>query len=124
MTRLTRPMLFVATADPARSREFYQKKLKLKFIADEPYSLVFDVSGMMLRVQKVERVAPAKYTVLGWEVDDIEKTVSALTKSGVVFTRYPGMDQDKQGIWQSPSGAKIAWFTDPDGNILSLTQLA
>ena len=76
----------------------------------------------MLRIQKVERVARASYTVLGWAVGDIRSTVAALSKAGVAFRRYEGLDQDEIGVWHSPNGALVAWFEDPDGNTLSLTQ--
>ena len=77
----------------------------------------------MLRVNIVEELHPAPNTVLGWAVTDISETARALTARGVVFLRYEGMRQNDQGIWRSPSGAQIAWFMDPDGNVLSLTQL-
>jgi catechol 2,3-dioxygenase-like lactoylglutathione lyase family enzyme len=68
-------------------------------------------------------VAAAGYTVLGWQVPDIVDAVKRLRKAGVRFERYDGMGQDKLGVWQSPSGARIAWFKDPDGNTLSITML-
>jgi catechol 2,3-dioxygenase-like lactoylglutathione lyase family enzyme len=104
------------------AREFYEKTLGLTFISTDQFALVFDVSGTMLRIQKVDKVDPHGYTALGWEVADIKQEVSELRKRGVKFARYEEMDQDEQGIWKAPGGAKIAWFTDPDGNILSLTQ--
>jgi catechol 2,3-dioxygenase-like lactoylglutathione lyase family enzyme len=113
---------FAATAKPKAARAFYEKTLGLKLVEDSPFALVFDVSGTMLRVQKVESVNATGYTALGWRVADIGKAVRKLADRGVVFERYPGMDQDKAGVWTSPAGALIAWFNDPDGNILSLTQ--
>lgn len=77
----------------------------------------------MLRIQKVDQVNPHGYTALGWKVSNIQKEVSKLSKRGVKFVRYEGMHQDENGIWTAPSKAKIAWFTDPDGNILSLTEI-
>jgi catechol 2,3-dioxygenase-like lactoylglutathione lyase family enzyme len=115
---------FVSTADPSRALAFYRDTLDLPLIADEPFALVFDAAGTMLRVTKVQQVTPAPYTVLGWQVDDIAAAVRELTACGVTFQRYEGMSQDRSGIWTSPSGAKIAWFKDPDGNVLSLTQFA
>ena len=94
----------------------------MRLVADEPFALVFDAHGVMLRVTKVDAVTPAPYTVLGWRVPDIGAAVMELGGSGVVFERYQGMPQDELGIWTSPSGAKIAWFRDPDGNVLSLTE--
>jgi len=96
--------------------------LRLEFLADEYPALVFRVGELMLRIQKVERVVKAGYTALGWEVADIRKTAKQLSASGVVFQRYEGLEQDEDGIWRSPSGAQVAWFEDPDGNILSFTQ--
>ncbi len=122
MTRLDQPILFLATADAVRSRVFYEKKLGLEFVADEPQALVFSVGHAMLRIQKVEQVHAAPYTALGWTVADIQGTVKALCLEGVKFSRFEGMQQDVDGIWNAPSGARVAWFTDPDGHVLSLTQ--
>ena len=113
---------FVATQNPARAREFYEKTLGLTLVSEDPFSLVFDANRTMLRVQKVQEVAPAAYTVLGWAVPDIQAEVIELSKRGVRFEHYEGLAQDPLGIWTSPSGAKVTWFKDPDGNTLSLTQ--
>ena len=113
---------FVATKNPAKAREFYETVLGLKFVRDEPFALVFDVDGTMLRVTKVQDFSPAGHAVLGWEVADINATIAELSKRGVRFERYDGMTQDISGVWASPSGARVAWFKDPDGNVLSLTQ--
>ena len=89
-----------------------------------PFALVFDLDGVMLRVTTVKELTPAAYTVLGWRTGDISATVRALQQSGVVFERYPGMAQDELGIWTVPGGAaRVAWFKDPDGNTLSVSQL-
>jgi len=122
MSHLDRPILFLATANAARSRDFYQRVLGLDFVADEPPALVFQVGHSMLRVQKVDHVQPAPYTAMGWSVSDIRRTVQHLRGAGVVFQRYEGMNQDDDGIWNAPSGALVAWFRDPDGHVLSLTQ--
>lgn len=122
MTSLDKPILFLATKDAGRAREFYQDLLGLSFEADEPAALVFDVGGTMLRIQKVEMLPELQHTVLGWPVDDIQQTMAARGHNGVQFNRYEQLPQDDQGVWESPSGAKVAWFTDPDGNTLSLTQ--
>ena len=115
-------MAFAATANPAKARAFYGDALGLKLISDDGFALAFDAGGIMLRVQVVEKVAVAPYTVLGWQVADIAASIKALRAGGVRFVRYPGMDQNKLGVWHAPSGAKIAWFTDPDGNTLSVAQ--
>jgi catechol 2,3-dioxygenase-like lactoylglutathione lyase family enzyme len=122
MRHLDKPILFLATANAERSRDFYQRVLGLDFVADEQPALVFQVGHSMLRVQKVERVQAAPYTALGWAVLDIRQTVQDLRAAGVVFQRYEGMKQDDDGIWLAPSGALVAWFRDPDGHVLSLTQ--
>jgi catechol 2,3-dioxygenase-like lactoylglutathione lyase family enzyme len=113
---------FVATLDAAVSRAFYEDSLGLKLVSDEHFALVFDLNGHMLRIAKVDQLVPAKHTVLGWHVADIAATVKKLVERGVVFERFDGMAQDDVGIWLSPAGAKVAWFKDPDGNNLSLTQ--
>lgn len=124
MKHLDNPILFLATADAERSRKFYERVLGLELVADEEPALVFKVGDSMLRIQKVDRVVAAPYTALGWAVSDIRQTVRDLFSAGINFERYPGMNQDDHGIWQAPSGALIAWFQDPDGHVLSLTQFA
>ena len=122
MTHLDTPILFLATANAERSRAFYERVLGLEFVADQPPALVFKVGHSMLRIQKVERVHVAPYTALGWAVSDIRDTVRALREAGVAFSIFEGMNQDSDGIWQSSSGALVAWFQDPEGHVLSLTQ--
>ena len=119
---LDTPILFVATTDPKRSRAFYEKTLGFPLLADDAFALVFQVGKLMLRVQKVREKPEIGYTVLGWNVPDITQEVRRLTAIGVRFVRYDGMGQDVLAIWTSPAGAKVAWFSDPDGNTLSLTQ--
>jgi catechol 2,3-dioxygenase-like lactoylglutathione lyase family enzyme len=121
---LDNPILFAATTDGKRSRAFYEKVLRLRFISDDQFAVVFQVGAVPLRIQKVERKPKLEYTVLGWIVPDIHEEVGRLSKAGVRFARYEGMNQDESGVWHSPTGAKVAWFTDPDGNTLSLTQHA
>lgn len=114
---------FVGVCDPDRAKIFYRDRLGLRLVSEElPFALVFDVQGTMLRVTVVPEVKPAKFTVLGWKVPDIQAAVSSLDKEGVEFQRYAGLQQDGLGIWTSPNGARVAWFHDPDGNILSVTQ--
>jgi len=115
---------FVATANADEAMMFYRDRLGLRLAADTEFALEFEIEEILLRVQKVEAVVAAPYTVLGWKVGNIAEEVEALGKRGISFERYEGMAQDELGIWQSPSGARVAWFRDPDGNILSLTQLA
>ncbi len=116
-------MAFSATTDGERAKAFYGDKLGLKLLEDSGFALVFDAGGTMLRVQKVKEVPEAKYTALGWEVPDIAAKVDELAAAGVKFEHYGIPGQDERGIWTPPgSTAKVAWFKDPDGNILSLTQ--
>ncbi len=113
---------FSWSTDLARARAFYEHTLGLRCIEQNEFACVFDVNGTMLRVTAVPEVAKPGYTVLGWRVDSIEETIQVLAGNGVVFTRYDGMDQDVSGVWIAPGGDKVAWFTDPDGNNLSVTQ--
>lgn len=115
---------FAPTTDPAKARAFYEGVLGLRLVADEkPFALVFDANGTMLRVTTVHELKPQPFTVLGWHVERIEETVDQLTAAGVEFNRYKGMnDSDLRGIWNSPSGARVAWFKDPDENVLSVTE--
>jgi catechol 2,3-dioxygenase-like lactoylglutathione lyase family enzyme len=116
---------FVPTRNRQKARPYYEKTLGLSFVSDDQFALVFDANGVTVRVVDVSTVAgfePAPFTILGWSVGDISKTVKGLGKKGVKFERYPGMQQDQIGVWNSPSGAKVAWFQDPDGNVLSVTE--
>jgi catechol 2,3-dioxygenase-like lactoylglutathione lyase family enzyme len=114
---------FVPSRSPKKSRLFYEHTLGLRFVSDDQFASVFDANDVMVRVvdvSGVEGFKPFPFTILGWSVDDIGKTVKGLQKKGVTFERYAGMDQDQLGVWTSPSGARIAWFKDPDGNVLSV----
>ena len=122
MLQSARITAFVATSDPARARAFYEGTLGLKLVEDAPFALIFDTGGTTLRIAKVQSVVVTPYTTLGWSVTDIAQTVAALSAKGVAFERYPGLEQDADGIWPSPGGAMIARFKDPDGNTLSLAE--
>jgi catechol 2,3-dioxygenase-like lactoylglutathione lyase family enzyme len=113
---------FVATTDLERARSFYADVLGLRPVEVTPFACVFDGHGTTLRVTLVEELHPAPYTVLGWVVPDIAAAVGELATGGVTFRRYDGMGQDDLGVWTAPSGDRIAWFADPDGNTLSLQQ--
>jgi len=117
-------MAFVHMTDWAKARAFYEDVLGLRLVEEEkPFALVFDANGIMLRLTPGGEHKPAPATVLGWDVESIERAVEQLTAAGVKFLRYPGMnDSHPLGIWTSPSGARVAWFHDPDNNVLSLTQ--
>jgi catechol 2,3-dioxygenase-like lactoylglutathione lyase family enzyme len=117
---------FVPTCDPQKSRRFYEQTLGLEFVSEDPFALVFRAHGVMLRIVNVSNVkdfSPAPFTILGWSVSSVEDTVRGLCQKGIEFERFPGMDQNPLGIWRSPSGAQVAWFKDPDGNILSITEV-
>lgn len=115
---------FVVVSNPDAARSFYREKLGLKLVEEQlPFALVFDVHGVMLRVTiAFGEVSPARHTVLGWHVPDIVKAVKDLTDAGIEMQRYEGMQQDALGIWTTPTSQKVAWFMDPDGNVLSVSQ--
>lgn len=113
---------FVGVSDLDRARHFYGETLGLPIAEESPFAVVADANGTMLRLTAVEQPAAAPYTVLGWHVADIASMIDRLTARGVLFTSYEGMVQDERGVWTAPGGAKIAWFLDPDGNNLSLTE--
>ncbi|MBJ7596364.1 MAG: VOC family protein [Candidatus Dormibacteraeota bacterium] len=115
---------FVATSDAERARAFYETTLGLRLLEQTPYACVFDAHGTQLRVTVAAQVSPAPYTVLGWAVADIEASVGELAERGVDFVRFDGMSQDALGVWTAPSGGRIAWFRDPDDNLLSVTQFS
>lgn len=114
---------FAPTCDAARAVEFYRDKLGLRLIGQDGFAAVFDAHGTMLRVSSVPKPLSAQpFAILGWKATDIAARVRALRAKGVYFERYPQIQQDELAIWTAPSGAKIAWFKDPDGNVLSLTE--
>jgi catechol 2,3-dioxygenase-like lactoylglutathione lyase family enzyme len=113
---------FVATTAPGRAKKFYGKTLGLPLISEDEFALMFDAGGTMLRVVSVQVLHPAGYTVAGWTVPDIKRAVRDLGKRGVTFQHYDFLEQDEQRIWTAPSGSKIAWFHDPDGNTLSVAE--
>jgi catechol 2,3-dioxygenase-like lactoylglutathione lyase family enzyme len=119
-----KPMAFIVTRDRDRSKAFYGATRGFALTHEDDFAVVFDINGIALRISTVpDHVAPP-HTVLGWQVDDIETAVRALHGEGVAFTTYEGFGQDTLGIWTAPSGrSKVAWFADPDGNLLSLAQL-
>jgi catechol 2,3-dioxygenase-like lactoylglutathione lyase family enzyme len=113
---------FAPVTDQARAVTFYRDILGLRLVSQDGFAAVFDANGIMLRVTPVPPpFTPQRFTILGWKVADIESKVRELSAAGVVFERYMPA-QDELGIWAAPGGAKVAWFQDPDGNILSLTQ--
>ncbi len=121
MLRGAKLAAFVATTDSTRSKAFYQGVLGLRLLTDDQFALAFDSNGTQLRIQKVE-FHPHPFTALGWEVPNIRQTVSDLANAGVTFERYDFLQQDNLGIWKAPSGVKVAWFKDPDANLLSVAE--
>lgn len=115
-------MGFLPTVDAGRARDFYVAVLGLDFVSDDPFALVVRSKGTYIRIAKVKEFTPAPYTILGWRVKDIESEVQTLTEKGVTFKRYPPLVQSDLGVWTAPGGSKIAWFLDPDGSVLSLSQ--
>lgn len=115
-------MAFVPAGDHHSARSFYEGVLGLRFISDDQFALALDANGIMVRVGSVPEFKPSGSTVLGWQVPDIAKAVNQLKDKGVTFLRYDGLKQNELGVWTSPSKAQIAWFNDPAGNVLSLTE--
>lgn len=122
MLESAKVVAFAAVSDAARAREFYGAVLGLRIVEESPFAVVADAGGTMLRLTPVGTPVVAPYTVLGWDVPDIAAAVRELRRRGVEFRRVDGMEQDELGIWTAPGGARIAWFHDPDGHTLSLTQ--
>ncbi len=115
---------FLMTQKPDEAVAFYRDKLGLSFVRDDGFALVFDMNGVMLRIGKTHGFTPAQNTVLGWEARDIGSAMEKLKQKGVTFERYPNMGQDAHGVCTFPNGDKVAWFKDPDGNVLSVSQHA
>jgi catechol 2,3-dioxygenase-like lactoylglutathione lyase family enzyme len=113
---------FIPTKDAARARVFYEELLGLQFVSDDSFAVVMDANGTMVRITRVGEFTPFPFTVLGWLVEDIHQTVAEMTSKGLQFTRYGFLKQSEDGVWTAPDGAKVAWFLDPDGNTLSLSQ--
>jgi catechol 2,3-dioxygenase-like lactoylglutathione lyase family enzyme len=118
----TNIVAFVAITDAEKARAFYEGVLGLRFVKDDGFALVFDANGIMVRAAKTKEVTPLQFTVLGWQVSGIEDVVRGLAKKGVNFEIFGFFKQDELGIWTAPTGDRVAWFKDPDGNILSVSQ--
>ena len=118
----TNIVAFVPIKDSGKARAFYEGVLGLDFVKDDGFALVFDANGIMVRAAKMKEFTPAQFTVLGWQVSGIEDVVRSLAKKGVHFEIFGFFKQDERGIWTAPTGDKVAWFKDPDGNLLSVSQ--
>jgi len=121
---MNRVVTFLIATDADKTLAFFRDKLGLTFVHDDGFALVFDLDGVMLRIARVPEFTPAQHTVLGWESANIAATIDELAAKGVEFTIYPNMGQDERGIATFPNGDKVAWFKDPSGNVLSISQHA
>jgi catechol 2,3-dioxygenase-like lactoylglutathione lyase family enzyme len=117
-----RVITFLIAKDSDAALRFYRDSLGLKFIRDDGFALIFDMDGVMLRISSLPDFMPAQHTVLGWRSKDIAAEVDSLTAKGIVLNRYPSMGQDERGVCTFPNGDKVAWFCDPSGNVLSISQ--
>ena len=119
----TNPLIaFIPSKDTGRSRSFYEGTLGLRFVCDDPFAVVMDSNGITVRIVRVGEFTPAPFTILGWQVEDIHAKVAELSGNGVQFNRYPYFEQSPDGVWTAPNRAKVAWFSDPDGNVLSVSE--
>ena len=118
----TNIVAFVPIKDSERARAFYEGVLGLRFVKDDGFALVLEANGIMVRAAKMKEFTPAQFTILGWQVSDIEQVVRGLAAKAVHFEIFGFFKQDELGIWTAPTGDKVAWFKDPDGNILSVSQ--
>ena len=117
-----RIVAFIPTRDAAKARSFYVGALGLRFVSEDRFALVLDANGIMVRISRVAEFKPQQFTILGWEVPNIEEAVSDLQERGVNFEKYGLEEQDSRGVWTAPSGAKVAWFKDLDGKVPSVSQ--
>jgi catechol 2,3-dioxygenase-like lactoylglutathione lyase family enzyme len=118
----TNIVAFVSTKNSEKARAFYEGLLGLRFVKDDGFAIVLDANGIMVRIAKMQEFTPAQFTVLGWQVSEIETVARALQAKGVHFELFGFFKQDELGIWTAPTGDKVAWFKDPDVNILSISQ--
>jgi catechol 2,3-dioxygenase-like lactoylglutathione lyase family enzyme len=115
---------FIPVTDVPAATSFYADTLGLQVTDENPYAVVLDAAGTMLRLTKVETLSPQPFTIAGWKVADMATSVASLRGRGVDFLRFDGMEQDETGVWVAPGGDCVAWFKDPDGNTLSITSFA
>ena len=113
---------FIPTQDADRARRFYEGVLGMRFVSDDSFAIVLDAEGTTVRLVRAGEFSPQRFTLLGWEVADIAETVEDLAAAGVSFERHGFPGQGEDGIWHAPGGARVAWFKDPDGNVLSVSQ--
>jgi catechol 2,3-dioxygenase-like lactoylglutathione lyase family enzyme len=111
---------FVPTTDYEKARAFYEGKLRFEFVSQDQYALVVKAGEQKIRIAKVPNFKPLQGTILGWEVENIEAAAQWLQDRGVPLEKYPFVQDQVLGIWTTPNGDKVAWFKDPDGNVLSI----
>jgi catechol 2,3-dioxygenase-like lactoylglutathione lyase family enzyme len=111
---------FVPTVDAARAKAFYMDVIGLKLVSEDDFGIELESNGAALRIAKVQEFTPHPFTSLGWVVEDVATEIVKLTEKGVIFERFGYFEQDDLGIWVAPGGTEVAWFKDPDGNLLSL----
>jgi catechol 2,3-dioxygenase-like lactoylglutathione lyase family enzyme len=122
MLALAKMIGFIPTTDYDKARAFYEGKLGFKFLSLDQFALVMSIGGHMIRISKIPNFKPVQGTILGWEVANIESAAAWLCDRGVPPEKYPFAQDQTLGIWTTPDGSKVAWFKDPDGNILSVSQ--
>ena len=122
MLSTTDIVAFVPATDYDKARAFYEGILGLRFVKNDGFAMVMNANGIIVRFSKAPNFKPAAFTILGWNVADIEAAVSELQGRGVAFERFGFFEQDALGVWTAPTGDKVAWFKDPDGNVLSVSQ--
>ena len=113
---------FVPTTNSKKAKTFYKDLLGLTLLSEDNYALEFDANGTLLRITIVQELIPQSFTILGWNVPDIYKVIKSLNEKGIECNKYDFLEQDSLGVWKSPGGSKVAWFKDPDGNVLSVTE--
>jgi len=113
---------FIPTIMPDKARSFYRDVLGLELLSEDPFAMEFNANGVLLRVTPVQELKPYEFTILGWNVPDISSLIRSLNSKDIVCEKYSFLKQDDLGIWSAPGGSKVAWFKDPDGNLLSLTE--
>ena len=117
-----KPAIIICTRDRVRATAFYRNTLGLTVAYEDSFAAVFNIGAVTLRVSMVADFRPHEHTILGFNVPDVAATVKALREKGVIFNTYQHVSQDELGIWTAPGGAvRVAWFKDPDGNVLSVT---
>jgi catechol 2,3-dioxygenase-like lactoylglutathione lyase family enzyme len=113
---------FIPIKDYDAARAFYEGKLQCEFVSHDQYALVLRAGPHMIRVVKLPNYTPLQATILGWEVPDVPAAVQWLASRGVATEKYPWVSDKETGIMTFPNGDKVAWFKDPDGNVLSVSQ--